>query len=95
MACDYRVSPLFKRIQRAAMALVRIYETAGALPKLSSSVGPCADCGRQSGLNQFCWEHRDYSDALRVRRVCSSCNKRSKKAVATVIDPDTLEAIPA
>lgn len=63
-------SHFYKSVQRQANRLLQKYIQGGHFPKAS---GCCVDCGATKYL---CYDHRDYSEALKVDVVCYSCNEK-------------------
>jgi hypothetical protein len=56
-------------LQRRAASAVRHAVDAGRLPRLTGSI-PCVDCGQPATA----YDHRVYSQKLRVDPVCDRCN---------------------
>lgn len=63
-----------KKIYGSDMELAKrkvyIAVRSGFLSKASTHI--CADCGKQA----FCYDHRDYSQPLKVEPVCRTCNQK-------------------
>lgn len=82
-------SRLYKAIQKEANRLHSKYLAAGVTRKAD---GACTDCGATEYL---CHDHRDYDDVLQTDVVCYSCNYKRGPGLALVLNPDTLERVPA
>lgn len=77
-------SRFYKIIQAQANRLLQKYIRSGRMPKAS---GQCSDCGSSKYL---CYDHRDYSEALKVDVVCYSCNGLRGSAAIPFVDVETL-----
>jgi len=60
----------YKKNQTNAIVLVKKAVKSGVLPHLKKTKVKCVDCGKRATD----YDHRDYTQPLRVNPVCHSCN---------------------
>lgn len=80
----------YKRIQQIAIALVYQHK----IPRLAryENRAACAVCG-DTEIGCRVWEHRNYSDPLNVRPVCTSCNAKLGPGSIDYYNVETLQMI--
>jgi hypothetical protein len=83
---QYRRTPTFRRIRNEANRLLSVRIRRKELPR-AADAGPCCDCGGVVGLQ---YDHRNYSDPMRVEIVCAACNQKRGPAVVWMLDVERM-----